>query len=694
MMKFWSQVPLFRPIMPFLSGILCACYFSFSLPEWLFALLFILLSAFVLTSFFSMNYKTSWLFGILMNLLFFVSAYDLCSYRENECKGILSEYEAVLVHARLSASCIEKKASLKAIADLKTVKRNGKWEAGSGRVIIYFEKNEKAFDLKYGDEIIFYAKLKEIEAPKNPEEFNYKDFLSFQGIQSQTYLKTPDWKTLGKNSGNRLITSSISLRDYLLERMKALSIEDNEFAVGAALLLGYSDKLDQETIASYSATGALHVLSVSGLHVAIVYIVFNWILGFLERFRSGLILKAILLILLLWMYAALTGLSPSVLRAATMFSFIVIAKSFKWRTNIYNTLAASAFLLLLIDPFLLMQVGFQLSYIAVIGIVFLQPKIHALCGTGNWFWEQMWSVTSVSIAAQIATFPLGLYYFHQFPNYFLISNLVVIPISTIIIYLGIAFFIFSRLAFLATFLATGFSWSVWFLNSSVKKIEELPWSVTENISVSIPETILIYICILLICFFFIYRKYNFLFTFFLLTIFLLGIQIAEQFEQAHQRKVFIYNIPKATVIDLVSQQNNFIICRNKENKILNRYMEQNWWKIGVKETRAVSNDTTGSSFFIKDELIIFAGNKLLLLDNADKVKGKHASTRLKLDQLLISGDIKIRIEEIRRMYDVGQIIFDSSNSKWRIEQWKRECEKTGQAFYSIPDQGAFVIASF
>ena len=180
------------------------------------------------------------------------------------------------------------------------------------------------------------------------------------------------WISTNKNEGSFILKTSISLRDYFLNIFKQYNITGNEFAVGSALILGFEDKLNPEIISAYSSSGALHVLSVSGLHIAIIYVVLLKLLFFLDKFKNGKIIKAIILVLMLWFYACLTGLSPSVMRAATMFSFIVIAKLFNRYTNVYNTLAASALLLLIINPYLIMEVGFQLSFLAVFGIVMLQ----------------------------------------------------------------------------------------------------------------------------------------------------------------------------------------------------------------------------------------------------------------------------------------------------------------------------------
>ena len=282
-------------------------------------------------------------------------------------------------------------------------------------------------------------------------------------------------------------------------------------------------------------------------------------LFFLDKIKYGKIIKAIVLLLLLWFYAALTGLSPSVLRSAAMFSFIIFAKAFNRHTNIYNTLAASAFFLLIINPYLIMDVGFQLSYLAVIGIVYIQPKIYSWFEVKNWLLDQIWTITSVSIAAQIATFPLGLHYFHQFPNYFLLSNLIVIPISTVIIYLGLSVFAFAKISLLVKYLAIAFSWAVWILNSSVEIIEKWPYALLKGISISVFETWLMYGLIILFLYYFTKRQYRYLVYSMCFAIIILCSQILEQNNQFAQRKMIIYNIPKTSAIDFISSKSNVFL---------------------------------------------------------------------------------------------------------------------------------------
>lgn len=696
----WNQAPLIRLILPFLLGIILAVYFPIQFDYGIYIIVsfsFTILCIILIPKL-NFSYRNSLWFGLLINLILFLAAYQLTIIKtEKFSNNHFSKFtdSAEFIYARLNEPYLEKDKSLKVVLEILAVKQGGKWERSCGKAMVYFKKDTHSLHLSYGDELVLKTAFNEIPLPQNPGEFNYKRFLAFHNVFHQAYVKNGEWVSSGHNSGNFILKKSIYLRDILLNVFITNHIQEDEFAVGAALLLGYVDKLDADIITAYSSTGALHVLSVSGLHVAIVYIVFNWLLFFLDKIKYGKIIKAITLLLLLWFYAALTGLSPSVLRSAAMFSFIIFAKAFNRHTNIYNTLAASAFFLLIINPYLIMDVGFQLSYLAVIGIVYIQPKIYAWLEVENWLLDQIWIITSVSISAQIATFPLGLHYFHQFPNYFLLSNFIVIPVSTVIIYLGLSIFAFAKIAILVKYLAIAFSWAVWILNSSVELIEKWPYALLKGISISVFETWLMYGLIILFLYYFTKRQYNYILVALCFAIVILFSQIAEQHEQFNQKKIIVYNIPKTSAIDFISFKNNIFLTDSvfakNESGLLFR-VRHNWWDLGLTNSKIISNNIKTNVLTIKGQFIQFFDKRMAIVNSQDVFK-KYSFSSLKtihVDYLIVSMNPQLKMEDILKFYHADKIIFDSSNSPYRVRKWKEECEKLKLNYYSVMDSGAFV----
>lgn len=699
-MNIWNQAPFVRLLLPFLMGIIIAVYLPYQNPFLLYGTA-VLVSILILTLLIPQlhfSYKKSWWFGLTLNAILFLLAYHLTIinteiFNTNHFTNCLLNGEQY-ARIRLTEPYQEKEKSVKVVVEIKSIKNNNEWINTNGKAMMYLKKDNRALQLNYGDEIIIKSAFKEIPPPQNPGEFNYQRFLAFHNVYRQVYSNSDNWTYTGINSGSSILGYCIALRNSLLSILKSNNIKGDEYAVGSALMLGFEDKLDQDIISAYSSTGALHVLSVSGLHVAIVYLIFNSMLFFLDKVQHGNIIKAAILIVLLWLYAALTGLSPSVLRAGTMFSFIIVAQTYNRYTNIYNTLAASAFFLLAIDPYLIMQVGFQLSYLAVLGIVYIQPKIYNWFEVNNWLLDQVWTITSVSIAAQIATFPLGLHYFHQFPNYFLLSNLIVIPISTAIIYVGTALFALAKISIIAGYLATVFGWCVWFLNQSVIVIEKWPYSLLQGISISVFETWVLYGLIILFLYYCVQRQFKYLLAALALFIVILCSQIVEQREQFTQRKVIVYNVPKTSAIDFINAKSNVLLTdtafAHNESRLL-FHIKHNWWDLGMNNTQIVSGNIKTQNLAITDNYIQFYNKKIVIVNEITEEKNKSYEKPISVDYLLISQNPKLRITELSDKYKASLIIFDSSNADYKIKKWKSECEQLHQPFYAVTSSGAFTI---
>nr|WP_319571615.1 ComEC/Rec2 family competence protein [uncultured Draconibacterium sp.] len=383
----------------------------------------------------------------------------------------------------------EKANSYKSLLLIHSVKTADTVIGTREKVLVYFEKGEDIKRLKPGNQIIFEQSPETIKNRGNPYEFDYQKYLEKKHIFRQVYLKTGNWHLTGYRN-NSLLLRAETIRDKLLKIYRDQKIGAQETEILSALTLGYKRELDRETKRIFSSAGAMHVLAVSGLHVGILFFAFTFCFGFLQKQRIGRFIYVVLSISLLWCYAFITGLSPSVLRACTMFSLIIIAGNINRRANIYNTLAASAFLLLLVNPNNLFEVGFQLSYMAVFGIVYLQPRIAGLWQVKNKVALFFWNLICVSIAAQIATFPLSAYYFNQFPIYFLLSNIVVIPAAMLLIPLGLGLLAFSKIPLLATSIAFVVKWiikSVYFLLST---FESFPHS-TPDVVLHLPELLFV-----------------------------------------------------------------------------------------------------------------------------------------------------------------------------------------------------------
>ncbi|MGK0329613.1 MAG: competence protein ComEC, partial [Polaribacter sp.] len=332
--------------------------------------------------------------------------------------------------------------TLKVRKVLKSGMYNDKFEADviqvdavktRGTILLNIYKDSFSNTLRVDEILYTKAIFTALNPPLNPHQFDYKLYIAKQGIYQQLFLEKSDYKNVGFD-GFSLIGFSANFRDKIEVALSKYHFQTNELGVINALLLGQRQDISKDLITDYSKAGAIHILAVSGLHVGIILLILSFIFKPVERFKNGKFIKSILIILTLWMFAFIAGLSPSVVRAVTMFTFLAIGNAFQRKKVTEFSLIASVFFLLLVQPLFLFDVGFQLSYLAVFGIVWIQPKLYKIYAPTYQIENKIWQLITVSIAAQIGVLPLSLYYFHQFPGLFMLSNLIIIPcLGTILI---------------------------------------------------------------------------------------------------------------------------------------------------------------------------------------------------------------------------------------------------------------------
>ncbi len=550
-MFFWSSFPFVRITIAFALGIISSVF----LPGYQFAIalaLFFLVLFLLTSSFFNKIWflKINWLFGFVIVLISFSLGYARLFMAQTDSQDVkkVGKYKILAYQARVLDQPIKKGKYFKSTVQISLVK-DSIWHSISYKINLYIKAGSAPF--QYGDNILVAGAPQPIKEPQNPDEFNYKRYLTFLTVYQQHFTDSAKVNVLSSNNGNPIMAASIKQRAKFSKLLETYIAQPQELNIAKALLLGNKNGLDDETKNTYAASGAMHVLAVSGLHVGIIYGIIFWLFSRLPSHYQKKWLIAAIAIPLLWGYAFITGLSPSVLRAVTLFSIIALGNSINRRTNIVNLLAVSAFILLMYKPYLLMQVGFQLSYIAVLGIIFIYPQIRKLwmpsSRTGIFFWD----VTSISIAAQLATFPLSILYFHRFPPYFIVSNLVVIPAATLIVWLGIAFFILSFVNLFATILGAALAYIIGFINNVLAVIYQLPSSDLNNIYLNVPQTWLLYLVIIFLFLFVVYKNI-FWAKMASISMVMLTIFIGYSWIKNNQLKqITVYNIPYHFSLDLI-----------------------------------------------------------------------------------------------------------------------------------------------
>ncbi|WKK81525.2 ComEC/Rec2 family competence protein [Marivirga arenosa] len=625
----------------------------------------------------------------------FINSYQQAEKHERNHLSKIDTKEIKAFKVTLISAAKETDKTFGYKSKLTKVKIANRWIDISGKAILYFQKDSSSKTLEYGDILIVKSPLSELEGPKNPSEFNYKRFLSFQQVFHQQYIPSSHWIRKTANSANIITSYSIKTASILEEKMTGYITNPQALAIAKALSLGIKDDLDQELKTAYATAGAMHVLAVSGLHVGIIYLIISFALKKWRNRKGKRFLFAAINILILWGYAFITGLSPSVQRAAMMFTFIILAQAMKRQTNIYNTLVASAFALLCINPFLIFSVGFQLSYLAVLGIVFFQPKIYKLMQFKKAIWDKIWAITCVSIAAQLVTAPLGLLYFHQFPTYFFLSNLVVIPASFIILNGTIILLVFSFWEIAAKWIGFFLDHFIQLINYLVFSLDYLPHNTIEGVYLSTFESWLIYGIILLLALFIAEKKLAYFQTIVIPLILLVGSITSRQYYNFTEQKITVYDTSKEHALSVKNGYKQYLkieedLIQNKNKLRFHIYPSQ--LKAGLVDFNPEKFNNDNQSKIFKD----FKGVKFTVWNN--KVvshwyepvdKTIRLSKPIEVDLLIVSNNAPKSVDQLLELFDARKIVVDASNNYYKIQNFKTKFEEEKINYYIVPEKGAF-----
>lgn len=665
-MSLYNQIPFLRFFLPFILGIFAYSFFAFRFDLLPFL---IILFALLVCIYFRLRKRSSFFwkktFALLCNLFFIVLGLQACYTYTHKSTSNYNNYlcdKPPFFTGYISDIPQHKAKGIKTEITLLSYGQRNKWKQTEGQVFVYFDKDSASLQLKYGNIIVFKNKLHEIEPPMNPFEFNYRDFLARKNIFHQALLQPSEWRTAGHYKGNPLLYFSLSLKNYLIDLLRACAFSPEQFSIASALLLGYDDEISKDLITSYAHSGTLHVLSVSGLHVGIVYMLLNFMLGFKLRNKKLKIIKCVLIIASLCFYALLSGLSPSVLRATAMFSMIVIGQTFFKTNATYNTLLLTAFFILLFKPLLIYDVGFQLSYLAVAGIFYFQPRIYRQINFNNSLADKIWALTAVSIAAQMTTFPISLFYFHQFPVLFAFTNLIIIPLSTLIMYAGLVLLIFSGSKSICLVVAKLLAILISAMNELTGWFEKIPGAYIDNISLSAIETILWYLFVLVFSIAVYHKSYQQIVYSLWCLVLVCSTSVYRQFISMQNNSLVVYQVKKQTVADIYKGNEALCFASPEVNKSSEFHYLNN--RIENKISSVHQADIHPGLTCIHD------GKTSIIIANNYQPHSLSISNKLSCDYLIVCGKATKDIDELIRQIKTGHMIVDGSLSKNTIAQLK------------------------
>lgn len=544
-----------------------------------------------------------------------------------------------------------------------------------GKVLVNIKRDSVQKQLHIDDKLFIKTEFQSVQKPKNPYQFNYKKYLEKQHIYRQITISNDAIFMLQKNK-NSLKGYAHQFRVKVNQSLLKNGFKGDELAIINALLLGQRQEISKELSEDYSKAGAIHILAVSGLHVGIILLLIMFLLKPLERFKNGKNIKLIISILLLWMFAFVAGMSASVVRAVTMFTALSIGLAVDRKNSVYKNLVISLFFLLLLNPYYLFQVGFQLSYVAVFCIVWLQPII-ACTWQPRWkLIHYFWQLFTVSLAAQIGVLPLSIYYFHQFPGLFFVANLIIIPFLGSILGVGIFIILLSFINALPSFLAVFYQKIIALMNQLISWVAQQESFLFQDISFSLILTLTLYLFIIL-SFRWIQQKTIDNLKYVVFTLILIqGIFIYERYKVASNNEFIIFNKTKASALAI---KENEKITLHKNSNFEGSDTAFKSYTIGsnIKETNSV--DSLRNVYKINTK-------KLLVVDDL----GIYKLNSFKPDYVLLSESPKINLERLISQLDPQLIIADASNYRSYVARWKQTCLDSNIRFHYTAQNGAYV----
>ncbi|MAZ71593.1 MAG: competence protein [Flavobacteriaceae bacterium] len=648
-----------------------------SLTELLFTSLIIIILLFATWQWNKKRLAPTPFFGILVYIFFFLLGF--ANYNLRLPKSQPNHFTQVhlssgnkLIQLKITDELKPDYFHVKYIAETQVVNEKNT----AGRVLLQLRKDSLQHPLFVDDLLLVSGNFQRIPEPKNPHQFNYSDYMKTLGVYAQIQANNNAIIILKKGK-TTLAGFSENIRNHLITKLKNTPLQTNERSILQALVLGQRRDIDKALYTDYAAAGAIHILAVSGLHVGILYFILLFIFKPLTYVKNGSVVRSILIVMVLWGFAILAGLSPSVVRAVTMFSFFTFATAIKRPTNSFNTLFLSFFILLLLRPTWLLHVGFQLSYLAVFGILWIQPKLYKLYVPRFYLDRLFWGIITVTTAAQISIVPLSLYYFHQFPGLFFVTNLVILPVLGILLASGLLLVILTACNALPDFFAEGYNYCLLLLNHFISWVAQQDAFLFEDIPFSRGFVFISYL--LLASLVLLWKQYNYhrLFFVFVSGSLVLCVLLYEK-KQTGFTEMVIFHKGQHTLVGI------------KENRKLTIF-KSDTLSSKVLESHPVKGYKTNckSKYLVEAMLpryFNFKQQSILVLDSL----GVYPE-QMEVHILLLTYSPKVNMERLVDSLKPKVVIADGSNYRSYVNRWRKTCKKKKLPFHHTGTKGAFTL---
>ena len=671
------QFPIVRITFWFVLGIIVAYYYKLNI-NYVFGLLAISTLVFGYFLFQSYNkFEQKKGFSISLYFLFFVIGITTTlvhndTFRANHYIHNATNFDA---NHQIQVTIIEK---------LKNTTNNNRYIAeitqidhktASGKFLLNLKKDSITKDFVIGTRLKIEEQLVRNFKPNNPNQFDHGKYLETKGIYAQVFAETSQLK-ISSIIDRDIWYYTSTFRNKIILNLEKSGFKKEELAVISALILGQQQDISPEVLRDYQYAGAVHILSVSGLHVGFILLFITFLLKPLPKNKYGNIIRLTVILVSLWLFALVAGLAPSVVRSAAMFSFVAIGMFLNRETNIFHTMLVSLFLILLVEPLFLFDIGFQLSYIALFFILWLQPMLKSLWEPRNKMVTYFWDIITVSFAAQIGAMPLSIYYFHQFPGLFFVTNLVLIPCLSVIMAIGVLLMLLAYFDFVPLFLSKIVEWSITFTNAYIKWIASIETFIIKDIPLSFSLLITSYLLVFSWIIWF--KKPHFTKLILALGSVLIFqlLLVTTNWQSENKKELIVFNSKRSTIIGerlgkkIMLYTSDTLRENSFEKKMLQSYVTANFCEIS--NYKSIRNT------------IYFNNNKILIIDKSIVYKNT-----MNPDIIILRESPKINLERLLSAIKPKIIIADASNYKSYVAIWKKTCAKEKIRFHSIYEKGFY-----
>ena len=673
------QFPLAKITIGFVLGLLFGHYYKLSLTI-LFVVLFVFISIFVILYFLSKrNSKASLYFGIGTYFLSVITGISTqIAHTDYFQKNNYTQNKEIFKEPHLIALTIREKLKSSPFNDrYLAIINHIDHKEQTGRIILNIQNDRLHHVFKVGNRLLIKGILTKNKPPNNPYQFDYSKYLENKQIYAQLYADLDAIKIATEMEKNIWYYSS-KLRTRIIRNLEKNNFNKTELNVAMALIMGQQQDISPDIIRDYQFAGAVHILSVSGLHIGFILLFITFILQPIPNTKRGSFIRLITILIFLSLFGILAGLAPSVVRSVTMFSFVAIGNHLRRSVNIYHTLLVSILLILLFEPSFLFDVGFQLSYIALFFIIWLQPLLSSIWKPKYKISKYIWDILTVSFAAQIGTLPLSIYYFHQFPGLFFITNLLIIPVLSIIMIVGVVVMLLAAFNMIPVFLSQLLEWSIYYLNKIINAIATFEQFIIQDIPLHFNLLVSGYLLLFTLIIWF--KKPSFTKMALVLISFLI-LQFSYfkiQWKMKTEQELIVFNSKKNTLIverkgeSILIYGNDSILKTAQKNSLLKSYR--------------IGNFTTLEKKKRLQNFIFFNGKKIFIADSSG-IYPKNINP----DIIILTQSPKINADRLFQEMKPKLVIADASNFKNIQKLWKASCHKQKIPFHATGEKGFYKL---